>query len=231
LSDRKEDPQDSTQDFEKASQNTSEEKYILRLYVAGMSPRSVKAIENIRKICEENLKGRYELDVIDVYQQPEYAKKEQLLADAKEQIERERAIFESSLSQTSRQVIEALKQEIKEKVFHKELLHLLKNEMSKPEVLSRLINAVIGAIEKEGIESNLSVYIPEAVPAREVNALLLQNILDKLQEKSVLLGPISGGIALKLHDKNITIEITDSALEELIERYSRRDFHEIIFKK
>jgi circadian clock protein KaiB len=80
LSDRKEDPQDSTQDFEKASQNTGEEKYILRLYVAGMSPRSVKAIENIRKICEENLKGRYELDVIDVYQQPEYAKKEQLLA-------------------------------------------------------------------------------------------------------------------------------------------------------
>ena len=160
-----------------------------------------------------------------------HRKKEQLLADAKEQIERERAIFESSLSQTSRQVIEALKQEIKEKVFHKELLHLLKNEMSKPEVLSRLINAVIGAIEKEGIESNLSVYIPEAVPAREVNALLLQNILDKLQEKSVLLGPISGGIALKLHDKNITIEITDSALEELIERYSRRDFHEIIFKK
>ncbi len=101
-----------------------------------------------------------------------HRKKEQLLADAKEQIERERAIFESSLSQTSRQVIEALKQEIKEKVFHKQLLHLLKNEMSKPEVLSRLINAVIGAIEKEGIESNLSVYIPEAVPAREVNALL-----------------------------------------------------------
>ena len=80
MSDRKEAPQDSTQDFEKAAQNTSEEKYILRLYVAGMSPRSVRAIENIRKICEENLKGRYELDVIDVYQQPEYARKEQLLA-------------------------------------------------------------------------------------------------------------------------------------------------------
>jgi circadian clock protein KaiB len=80
LSAKKEDPQDSTQDFEKAAEKNIEEKYVLRLFVAGMSPRSVRAIENIRKICEESLKGRYELEVIDVYQQPEYAKEEQLLA-------------------------------------------------------------------------------------------------------------------------------------------------------
>lgn len=160
-----------------------------------------------------------------------HLKQQQLFADAKEQIDKERAIFESSLSQTSRQVIESLKQEITENIFNKQLLQLLKEEMSKPEILSRLINAVIGAIEKEGIESDLSVYIPEAVSAREVNALLLQNILDKLQEKSVLIGSIHGGIELKLHDKNITIEITDASLEELIKRYSRRDFHETIFRK
>ena len=159
-------------------------------------------------------------------------KQQQLLSDAREQIQKERAIFESSLSQTSKQVIETLKQDIKENIFNKGLLRLLKDEMNKPEVLSRLINAIIGAVEKEGIESDLSIYIPEAVPAREINALLLQNILGKLQEKSVLISSsIHGGIELKLHDKNISIEITDAALKELIERYSRRDFHEIIFKK
>jgi circadian clock protein KaiB len=56
------------------------EKYVLRLYVTGMTPKSINAIQNIRKICEENLKGRYELEVIDIYQQPEYAKKEDILA-------------------------------------------------------------------------------------------------------------------------------------------------------
>jgi circadian clock protein KaiB len=71
---------DSTADFEKTLQAASTEKYLLRLYVTGMTPKSIKAIENIRKICEENLKGRYELEVIDVYQQPEYAKKEQIIA-------------------------------------------------------------------------------------------------------------------------------------------------------
>lgn len=71
---------ESTEEFEKAMQKNNTEKYVLRLYVTGMTPRSINAIENIRKICEENLKGRYDLEVIDIYKQPEYAKKEQLLA-------------------------------------------------------------------------------------------------------------------------------------------------------
>jgi len=54
--------------------------YILKLYVAGQSPKSVAAITNIKKICEENLQGRYELDVIDLYQQPQLAQGEQIIA-------------------------------------------------------------------------------------------------------------------------------------------------------
>jgi circadian clock protein KaiB len=80
LAAKKEDPQESTKDFEKASKEAREEKYVLRLYVAGMSPRSVRAVENIRKMSEQYLKGRYELEVIDVYQQPQYARKDHLLA-------------------------------------------------------------------------------------------------------------------------------------------------------
>jgi circadian clock protein KaiB len=70
----------NSEEFEKSLQTTGREKYVLRLYVTGMTPRSIKAIENIKKICEENLQGRYELEVIDIYQQPECAKKEELLA-------------------------------------------------------------------------------------------------------------------------------------------------------
>lgn len=53
---------------------------MLRLFVTGTTPRSVQAISNIKKICEEHLKGRYELEVVDVYQQPELARKEQIVA-------------------------------------------------------------------------------------------------------------------------------------------------------
>jgi circadian clock protein KaiB len=54
--------------------------YVLRLYVTGSTIRSQDAIKNIKRICEEELQGRYELDVIDVYQQPELAKEGQILA-------------------------------------------------------------------------------------------------------------------------------------------------------
>jgi circadian clock protein KaiB len=70
----------TTKEFEKALHPTGTEKYVLRLYVTGMTPKSINAIENIRKICEENLQDRYELEVIDIYQQPEYAKKEEIIA-------------------------------------------------------------------------------------------------------------------------------------------------------
>ena len=55
-------------------------RYILKLYVAGQSPKSVNAIANIKKICEENLQGRYQLEVIDLYQQPHRAQDEQIIA-------------------------------------------------------------------------------------------------------------------------------------------------------
>jgi circadian clock protein KaiB len=70
----------SKEEFEKSLQANAAKKYVLRLYVTGMTPKSINAIKNIRKICEENLQGRYELEIIDIYQQPEYAKKEEIIA-------------------------------------------------------------------------------------------------------------------------------------------------------
>ena len=72
---------DATADFEKLlTRPPGAEKYLLRLYVTGMTPRSTQAIARIKAICEEHLLGRYELEVIDIYQQPELAKGEQIIA-------------------------------------------------------------------------------------------------------------------------------------------------------
>ncbi len=70
----------STRAFELALQKGGEERYVLRLYVAGSTLRSLKAIENIKKICTEHLHGRCDLQVIDIYQQPSLAKGEQIIA-------------------------------------------------------------------------------------------------------------------------------------------------------
>ncbi|MDN7011449.1 thiol-disulfide isomerase [Methanoculleus sp. FWC-SCC3] len=71
---------DSTADaFELALEET-DARYVLRLYVTGMTPRSQKAIESIKEISEEHLAGRYDLEVIDIYQQPERAQEAQVVA-------------------------------------------------------------------------------------------------------------------------------------------------------
>jgi circadian clock protein KaiB len=70
----------STEEFEEAVAKRDQAKYVLRLYVTGMTPKSTQAIANVRKLCEKHLAGRYELEVIDIYQQPKLAKGEQIIA-------------------------------------------------------------------------------------------------------------------------------------------------------
>jgi circadian clock protein KaiB len=70
----------STEEFAKAAAKRNQSKYVLRLYITGMTPKSTLAIANVRALCEKHLKGSYELDVIDIYQQPQLAKGEQIIA-------------------------------------------------------------------------------------------------------------------------------------------------------
>jgi len=69
---------DVTEEFEKAL--VSENVYILKLYVTGITPKSQAALRNIKEICDAHLSGHYELEVIDVYQTPQLAQNQQLIA-------------------------------------------------------------------------------------------------------------------------------------------------------
>ena len=68
------------QEFEKLVSELAHPKYVFRLYVAGSTLRSSQAISNVRKICEQYLAGYYELEVIDVYQQPAATKAADVIA-------------------------------------------------------------------------------------------------------------------------------------------------------
>ncbi|MDX2079027.1 MAG: circadian clock KaiB family protein [bacterium] len=78
--DNKEPIENAAQRFERALAEQNTQRYVLKLYVTGHTPRSIQAIASIRAICEEHLQGRYELKVIDIYQQPLLAEGEQIIA-------------------------------------------------------------------------------------------------------------------------------------------------------
>lgn len=54
-------------------------KLVLQLYVSGMSPKSMEAIENIKHLCDEHLQGSFELEIIDLYKNPEIASEQQII--------------------------------------------------------------------------------------------------------------------------------------------------------
>ena len=64
----------------KKTENTAEEKWELRLYTAGQTPKSLAALRNLKKVCEEHLAGRYEIEVIDLMKNPRLAKDHQIVA-------------------------------------------------------------------------------------------------------------------------------------------------------
>lgn len=154
---------------------------------------------------------------------------ERLKEEARLDIERQKNVFQSSLNQACKQAISSLKQSIEEKLFNQELSRLITQQTSDPKVLAQLVEALVRGIEKDGIDGPLSVYIPASIPAASVNKLLTNSILERLKEKSVLIGSLTGGIEVKLHKDNITIDVSDTALKELIANYIRKDFREMIF--
>ena len=64
----------------KAREARSSGRYLLRLYVTGTTPASTRAIERVQDLCEEHLRGRYDLEIIDIYQLPALAKDQQIVA-------------------------------------------------------------------------------------------------------------------------------------------------------
>lgn len=72
--------QESTAEFEQALARSDDANYVLRLYLTGATTRSARAIETIKTLCDEYLQGRYELEVVDLYQQPDRAQAAQIIA-------------------------------------------------------------------------------------------------------------------------------------------------------
>lgn len=157
-------------------------------------------------------------------------KGESLLQDAKNKIAKERELFDNSLQQSCRQGIESLRQDIENKLFNEGLSAWLGKQGIDIDLAAKLINALVVAIEKEGTSADFSALIPPHVPPEKVNALLLKSVLEKLREKSVIVGEFIGGVQLKLHDRKLTLDLSDQALKELIGQYIRKDFREILFQ-
>ena len=208
----------------------------------------MKTLENsqdkIEKICETLRKETLEPAQQEAARIIDEAKKQaekiiheawqehkKILADAKTQMEQERNVFQSSLMQASKQSVESLRQEIERQLFNKHLDLLLEKELKDPKIIASLISAIVKAIEKEGLDADLQAVVSREIDPRTINELIAKDALNKLKGQSVALGSIKGGAQVKIVDRNMTVDISENALKELIASFVRKDFRKLIFNE
>ncbi|GAB4237979.1 MAG: V-type ATP synthase subunit E [Chlamydiales bacterium] len=152
-----------------------------------------------------------------------------ILKEVREKIAQERDVFETALQRSSEQALETLKQKIENELFNRELDEQLENVTTDPKIIAKLIESMVKAIEKEGSEADLVAVIPDSVDPQKVTALLSKNTLKKLSKEGVQIGGFKGGAEVKLKGKQLTVEMTERVLKELLASSLRKDFREKIF--
>lgn len=152
-----------------------------------------------------------------------------LVQAAEKEIEEKKKVFQSSLNLACRQGIEQLKQKIEAELFNKELSQLIAKEMADPKVIANLLNSFMKSMEEKGVEEEFIAVIPKGISPRSINDLLAARILERLHQKSVVVGDFGGGVQIQLKGKQITIDISEAVVRELIAQYIRRDFRDLVF--
>lgn len=154
---------------------------------------------------------------------------EQMVKETRKSLEEEKQIFQSSLEQASKQAIDLLKQKIEQSLFNPALDKWVKEQLGNAKSYGTLIEALVKAIHKEGIKSELQVQIPKAFSADAINAALSQDILNQLKGKSVQLSDIPGGVQVKIAEKNMVLDLSSKALQEMVASFIHKDFRKAFF--
>ncbi len=157
------------------------------------------------------------------------AKAKAMMQEAEKEMEEKKRISNASLSLACRQSVELLKQKIEKELFSQELNKMIGKEMAEPKVIANLINSFMKGLEAKGIEEDFVAHIPKGISPRVINELLAARVLEKLHGQTVVASDIAGGVQIQLKGRQITVDISDAALRELVAQYIRRDLRELVF--
>ncbi len=156
------------------------------------------------------------------------ARAQELEAEAKAAIAKERSVFETALKQAGKQALEALRQEIEGRLFDEQLGKRVADASGKADLVASVINALVKAVEKEGSGASLSAAVGKGVKAEEVTQLLLEDVR-ALLKGGLVVGDFEGGARLSLVDQQLTLDMSNEAVLELLKRYVRKDFRKALF--
>lgn len=142
--------------------------------------------------------------------------------------EQEKKILQASLAQGVKQALESLRQEIEE-LFRLSLEKLIVKSTQGSETVAKMIEVLLGAVQKEGISANLKAHVPKGTELRELSSLIAADVLGQLEENPIEIGNFNGGVQLELVDKKMRLDMSDRAIQELLAPFVREDIRKFIF--
>lgn len=156
------------------------------------------------------------------------AEAEKELENAREKIEQEKRVFEASLSLASKQALGALRQEITTKLLGQGLDALV--DFKTPETSGKLLETLLTAISKEGLDANLEVALAKGMDKDALIKFLGGQAASLLQSSEVVAGAFAGGVRVKMKEAQMTVDLTEQTVKELLTSYVREDFRELVLK-
>lgn len=157
------------------------------------------------------------------------AEAEAMLNEARVKLSDERKVFDSSLSLAGKQTMLALKQEIESKLFDQEIVRSVQTASSDTSVIAKLIEAIVCAIEKEGIDSDLLATIPQSISKEEVMKGLSNSVIEKLKKESVQLADFTGGAKVKIVKDHLTLDMSSDAIVRLVSEFISEELKVVLF--
>jgi vacuolar-type H+-ATPase subunit E/Vma4 len=112
----------------------------------------------------------------------------------------------------------------------KGLTEYVTKELTEPKFIANLINSFMASLEERGVKEDLVVRVPNTISPRVINSLLIRKFLQRLENESVEIGAFSGGVEIKMREQKMTIDITNTAVCELLAHYIRSDFRNLVFQ-
>ena len=163
----------------------------------------------------------------------EEAKKEaeELKRHAKREIEKELALFHSSLHHAALQAVERLKTKIEHLLLSKGLDLLVQEEFQSTKALGSLLDALTQMVEKEGLTHSPEIWLGKAVDKKALLASLTRHTLETVKEEKIQVGSFLQGLKLVIKEKHMTLEITEDTVRELLSSLLKRDFRRYLFKE
>ena len=162
-----------------------------------------------------------------------HKERSQIIESAQAELDRQKKAFESALETAKGQVVSALQQEIETAVFNPEIKTLVVQELKDEKLLKKIIDALIVSSKESSEKGELlrDLMLSQGLSEETVAKVVSKKVLETLKGKVIQLPSIQGGAKLSIEEKNLTLDLSDEAIEELLFSYMRKEFRDLVFNQ